>query len=626
MAIRLFFPFLYSIIMGCAWGTVFKKRFRDSLAPALMAHTILVIISGLVFSKLSYGIFAGILFSAVAVVLGIVELYKKHGIDGFKERIGEEWNNGLLLFVLFYFFCFVINYKKRFISWDEFSHWGMFLKENLRLDSLYCTSPLKFSHKDYVPAVTVFLTIWCRIVGRFQEADAYRGIQIFMFSLLLPMFGKIRNIKDQLFSLLLVLLIPLVFNTDNGFMFYHSIYCDLAMSLVFFYCALVVYRDQEDIWYQSVLLTIALTVLVLTKMIAMAFLPMILALLLLKHLCLREYHIQFRKYLYFIPALVVPTALWLWFNRYVKVYIPDMVGRQSFASMNAGRIFEAFRRTELSAIPYIEALRRLYVPAVFTRDILLHGSYTTVLIAIVVIFCIISKCQMNKKNKKKTLLVALWVLLCGIAYAILMYCLYATAFTEREALELTSYERYMNIYAALSVFLLIAVYFDSETWHENMKMHYCIVILLTFDLLFLHIGVFKQVIPGVFSRDDEEIAEYVSYADAISDATPEDARICLVTNYDNGFNAIHQSFYCSPRIIKGICPWSPGEDDLAISEDELNGFKEMLSEYDYIYFTALDDIFNEKYGSVFESSDLIRNGKIYRIIQTNPQIVIAEVY
>ena len=101
--------------------------------------------------------------------------------------------------VLCYFLCFffLIKFSKRFWAWDEFSHWGVFLKETLRLDSLYCTSPLTIAHKDYVPAITLFETIWCKLSFRYNKADAYRAIQIFMFSLMMPMFDKLNELSHN---------------------------------------------------------------------------------------------------------------------------------------------------------------------------------------------------------------------------------------------------------------------------------------------------------------------------------------------------------------------------------------------------------------------------------------------
>ena len=175
MFISFICPFLYSLLMGITWSAVFKKKFADSLAPAFMLHIIVILVSGLVFNNLSLGIYGGIIISFAIFCMFIIKNVKKWEV--IKEYCIQYWSSGLFFLTVFYLFCFLGNTGKRFTEYDEFSHWGVFLKECLRLNRLFCTSSLPFNHKDYVPAITLFETIWCRLSGRFREADAYRAIQ-----------------------------------------------------------------------------------------------------------------------------------------------------------------------------------------------------------------------------------------------------------------------------------------------------------------------------------------------------------------------------------------------------------------------------------------------------------------
>ena len=47
------FPYLYCLLLGSSWAVCFKKKFAESLAPAFMLHIILVLLSGMLFHKLS---------------------------------------------------------------------------------------------------------------------------------------------------------------------------------------------------------------------------------------------------------------------------------------------------------------------------------------------------------------------------------------------------------------------------------------------------------------------------------------------------------------------------------------------------------------------------------------------
>ena len=295
-------PFLYAMILGSAWSIWFRKPFYSSLAPAFFLHILAVMISGMLFKRLSVGIFGAIVLAIVILVCCMVRKNKSLSPVDLKAYGKEIWDNGGAVFAIFYVLCFILNANKSFIHWDEFSHWGPFLKESLRLDQLYCMSPMDFAHKDYVPAVTIFEAIWCRLGFRYTEPDAYRAIQVLMFSMFLPVFEKFHSyayeqsggnrsgnngsmkkiIKYRLLqvgAVLLVLMVPLIFHTGLGFCFYHSICCDVVFGVMFYWCLYEAYRDHEVFSYQSIVMGTGISVFVLCKMTAMALFPVVVVLL-----------------------------------------------------------------------------------------------------------------------------------------------------------------------------------------------------------------------------------------------------------------------------------------------------------------------------------------------------------
>ena len=68
------------------------------------------------------------------------------------------------IFFILFFFIFLFDYNRGFTHWDEMSHWGPMVKENLRLNQLYSTAESKLqAHKDYPPMIALFETAWCRV-------------------------------------------------------------------------------------------------------------------------------------------------------------------------------------------------------------------------------------------------------------------------------------------------------------------------------------------------------------------------------------------------------------------------------------------------------------------------------
>ena len=637
-------PLIYSLVLGGVWSACFKKKFSSSLAPAFMVHILLVLLSGLIFNHLSIGIWGGIVIALAAALVLVLKHRKELTKDNVRKYVTKLWNEGLFLFAVFYALCFLLNSTKCFIYWDEFSHWGIFLKENLRLDNFYCTSPMEFFHKDYVPAITLFETIWCKISFRYLEADVYRAMQVFMFSLLMPMLEKVseHTVKKigeygkksalkyrfyQLGAMFLVLFVPLLFRTIDGFAFYHTIYCDIAVALIFYWCVYESYKESDDKIYQFVSLTIALTVLVLTKMIAMAFLPLIFGVLIVRILFLSRSKMKARYWAFIIPLIGLPVAFWYWFNKFSDRFIEHSGEIQSYDGMSLSQIAEAFGDPAKSSISYLGIVRESYLTAVFTRNILAFGSYALILILITALFFVMAAFIKDKIEKKKTIAAGIWTILSGIYYAFLMYFMYCTNFEEYEARRLASFERYMNTFIIVALFLLLAVYFESELWKSKKKR---LPLYVLTGVIFAGIAVFYpeavvQVLPGFVTGDERSMAVFTDGATVIKENTEENSSVYIVVRGDNGDYLRHQEYYCGPRTIGGGSIGPVMYDGDIWSEDmTVDEFIEDLEGYDYIYFSDVDDVFESKYSDAFEDPTLISDGVIYRIVEIDSKVYLEQ--
>ena len=211
----------------------------------------------------------------------------------------------------------------------------------------------------------------------------------------------------------------------------------------------------------------------------------------------------------------------------------------------------------------------------------------------------------------------------AIYYALLMYFLYATTFSERGAVNIASFERYMNSFV-ISVFLLfVALFFDSEIWKKAtpVKVYWIILIVLLFDLRFHHINAFEQILPGNVTHDDEKVSYYTEIAENIVNCSDEESRIYIVKRGDNGDFVVHQRYYCYPRIVNGgsIGP-KVDKDDAFSSDIASDEFRELLTEYDYLYLSDIDNAFIEQYAAVFDDVDLLRQGQLYKITDYHEKI------
>lgn len=235
-------PLMYCVLIGWAWSKVFRKSYLVSIAPACILGTLLVLLSGLTVQRLSAGLYAGIVLACAVLIGAYWRQYRREGRAAVLTDLKEMIGSGLGIFIILYCFCFILNTGKSLQVWDEFSHWGPFVKISYFTDRLYCTSAYPCAHKDYVPFTTLFEYIWCRLSHRYQEADLYRAMQMLMFSMILPVFRIWTDASDRrksyravlITGIILVLLLPFCFRANDGFRFYHSIYCDYISGVFLF--------------------------------------------------------------------------------------------------------------------------------------------------------------------------------------------------------------------------------------------------------------------------------------------------------------------------------------------------------------------------------------------------------
>lgn len=630
----LIFPFLYCLLLGSAWSVVFRKKFSDSLAPALMLHMIIVMLSGMIFHKLSLGIYGGMAFFAGAIVWRLVQ-----DRPDMKALARALWNDGLFILFVLYLFSFFSNYEKRFTEWDEFSYWGMVLKESLRLDMLHAESPLPLFHKDYVPAATLFEVIWCRLSGRFFEADAYRAIQVVMFAMLLPMFNSFAPVTPagaapagirqnlqwaflgrgrQLAAVFFVMLLLLLLCRAPDTKFYHSIYTDYFLGVVFFHCAMLAWRDNENKAYQALVLALGFATLLLTKQTGIMLLPLVFALYIVKLAlfdarstgewsCAKLFSVA-------CATVLVSVLLWYFFNLFVDARV-STDSYQSYSGFRATRIIDAFKPAGSSAIERVDEFRKAFVKAVFLREVLRPIPFVPAVAIISWLVFVLARGREGVEQQRKVRLAGYFMVLSALTYIVQMYILYAVAFSVREYLGLASYNRYMATMLLSIMLLAVYLYYETGAWKKHIIGNYITLVMLAVCSLLLRNSVLLQALPGGWAGDHRKIADREYAANRLISVMPEHAKMYVIKR-ESGWSSFGAalSFYAHPRIVY-TASVGPNIDQKAMNSEDMSPeqLHAALKSYDYLYFHTLDDAFVSKYSSVFDNPDLLKNDTIYKI-------------
>jgi len=557
---------------------------------------------------------------------------------------------GFIAFVIFFMLAAYMNVGKRFLSWDEFSHWGTFLKETLRIDGLFYFSEKTISHKDYTSAITLFEALWCRLSRRFLEADAYRAIQIFQFSMIFPMIS--RDGKSKVFTrdavsdkkykfklngeelgismlkFMVFILIPTLVCTSNGQYIYHSIYKDLPFAFLIFYSVWQIIScdkaSDKSRRYSTFVLALTLTVMALTKTVAIIFIPMIIAYYFVSCLCAQQ-NTDWRKALKKIfaesfVAACVPVAIWYVINKFIKIYVPPTGGIQTLGGVKLSNLYHLLLGERIAG--YQDAVNEIYWESILTRPVYGKLSYAFALLAVVIALLVLAYSRKEKAEKNRLLLLDLWVAVVGIIYMLLVWYLYLTAFSEREAISIASYERYINSFLLAAILLLITILFHQRDLITKRTMSIGVVAFLL-CMIWQHPDAINQLKPGVLMTDEDTYRTYQPYVTAINsetEATPDTSVLCITCG-DNGGISARLAFYCNPRIISWISPGTSRDgSDWYSSNITVEEFVERVASYDYLYLAKIDDIFKENYADAFNDFEDIQQYDIFKVKIENGKI------
>lgn len=509
----------------------------------------------------------------------------------------------LTLFFVIFLFVAIINIGKCFNNWDEFSFWGVFIKETLRTNQLFCRSPLNFSHKDYLPAFTLFEALWCKLSLGFGEADAFRSIQILQFSIILPVIVDKNRIKSIIKTVILSI-IPLCIHALS---IYHTIYQDVLFAYILFFCMWIAYNKYEDEKYKIFLLTLSLSMLAMVKMTAVLFVLLVDFYLIAKVLL----KIENLKIKGLIISLIIPLLFWFSLNKYIGYYSP-MDGSQSYAGLSLHSLKNVLLNN--GEIPYQHDVTNVYLAAMFkNRPIFEFMPYSWIMTIVIISLLSMSFIKSNSEKKTNLLLITGWTFVSSLVYAYVMYFLYCTSFSEYESVFLASYERYIISFVFATILLAISIWFENEKSTTYLSLGVFAAICIA-SILILFPENSLTLLPNNGGRDIEMLQTRALMVNPILETIPleEGETVFCVMCGDDGETQRILNYDAFPIEVTGksVGPQRYDGDIYSVDYD-VDEFEDIIDFYKYIYFINVDDIFIEKYKDVFPDPSIIKNGNIF---------------
>lgn len=463
----------YVFIAGAAMtlSLLKKSNFGTSLAIALLAIPLPIYLFGIILGSLQIGFYLETATIPLLFAYVLWRTSKQH--SSLKHQITPIIKSPTFIaFTLLYFMLAAYDSSRGFTQWDEWSHWGMMVREMLRLDAFYASpNSVLLVHQDYPPYLSLFEYVFCKLSDGYNEAVLENAIHVYSFGIcFLPLGQMERNPRFRFgtgFVAIFFAALILLFAQEP---YFNTIYVDLPLGItvaVGFYAAIFSNLDRQD---DRICLTLLLTSIILTKQIGIFFVLLILSILVFRlffHYAAISYphktnndkilpaNTDFRA-LNAIPFVVVPFLFALsW-----RLAIGNIAGNGQFSlsKLSLGSITAIFTGNGLEQWR-IEGFWNL-LEALQSRPLFgtapLQASYLGAIIAFSVIVAALY--LLFKKQEglggRECLLIIGSAVVGGALYALSLAVSYTFGFSEQETKALASWSRYARMFV-ISISLLV---------------------------------------------------------------------------------------------------------------------------------------------------------------------------
>ncbi len=616
---------LGAAIIGCAMAVRFHKKIEETIAPGALILMLVMYICGRWFS-----IMPGFVIALGVVGLALVYcLYKFISDRALVCSSVFTW--GGLAFLIYLLFFAYYAFHRDFSHPDELYCWGLMAREYYMYHDMFSSLATSMSG-DAPPLMPLWNCLSSMMWFRFSDSICYFGQNMFVISLMLPVFAHIRKkdfgIADFSITMSILPLI-LVLSGMDGFKY---IICDmlLAAELCFFMTSAISFLKTTDYYYYFSML-LSVFAFCLTKRSGVLFAGV--AIMIVTGVFMNESYRHIRELVCLTLLAVLSTFSWYGMDRYM--FIPIVMFLLAmiiyFALRRHGDVSDRFR-------PYVTGVYICIVAvctAVYIFRILIEDAYgydvmarfmkdlfsisvggedTTGYICLSYGFFILIS-LFAAVLISRTGCTSFYVrLFCDMGIGLILYAfvmLYAHIMdigpvnNHRESL----FPRYMIPWEILVVFMLVYVFVIEREQTSTVVMMVALVIILT-------VSDSGTLLQGLFAK--HRCIGFTAFDDAGVILGPDD--MVYYIDEQPYFNYSDREFYnhiapAKSNFIDQIFFGNNGRIQMNCEElaMDMADDRYLHVPYDYLYLQSFDDDFADRYGILFENPSEIEAGRVYQI-------------
>lgn len=444
---------LQLMLPGAALALIFRQKIALTLTLMVFLDIIIIYLSGIATDLLIYGNYICVFLLPLAIVYFI----RRTIIDRklFMQELHEYvFNNGLIVFLILFFWLQIFHMDRVFTSWDEFSHWGIVVKNMCLFDRFGTYEYANVSFKGYPPGTAIFEYFVAWLQGAFAEQYVYQAFTLLTVLLLLPLAALLDERKKL--PLLLLFLMIMTFTRWFYSEYLTTLYVDPTLGLLFGVLLVYVFSTEKYNIFTCLFILAGMTVLCLVKASGLFF-GVIIGIFWL--LCLYKNSSNRGKTLseklkFIMPAVMAVSLSFLLGNVLWKNYLlwTHTKAAWNTASVNIVNIIELLKGV---APGYRYNVLHDFLMNIFFGMSALHIPFFLWGAIAVAVLLLLSKKKYHDGDERKRVRLSAVVLAAGMCmYALGMLVLYLFTYSEYEALHLASYGRYMAS-PLLGIYMLV---------------------------------------------------------------------------------------------------------------------------------------------------------------------------
>lgn len=571
----------YGILLLLAGGlsALLSCRIERALPLATLSSILVLYLAGLVSN-----LYRGFLIVICMGIAGVPILFIRYRRLGAQRFFSLFVTPGALGFLIFMVFSLVITNQRVLWGFDEFTHWGLAVKNMYRLDAFGNAPGSTVIFQTYPPAASLIEYFFSRFSSVLSESSLYRGLHFLLFSLLACFFSKISWKDMGRFALcgLLIGMLPLFTLSYYG---YAMIYADCLLGVLFAFLLYHLLQDRQDAASLAAILLSA-SVLALTKDAGLGLVLLAAFIAFAKRISLgrTDGRCGLIHCLFAISAGV--TAFVSWKVDCVLSGATDGVWEKvSTFSMDAlWRILAGTAAPEVNSV--IHGFFDMFFQPMF-------GFRLPVSTALILLFCVffglmdLKTAPASEKRSRRTVFFS--VLVGFILYAFSVLAVHVFVFSSKEALMFTSFHRYINVYLLGVLLYYGAVCIDRERWNPISLI--LSVLLIAAAILPTELFRLNPAVSRGWRASEPDLSLDTAGMD------PKADRILYVSEGTDGMDYYVARYTATPIFV-----------DQA-PESTLTA--EALHQYSYLYIHQVTNAWIEQNQSLFTTS--IQERTLYRI-------------